>query len=576
MRRPDLPIAATLLGLVLGLAGGGCLDGRPGQCGSGPACTPNADCVAGECVARTCTEGLADCLNNQVRDCQGGVLGPVLQDCGATGQVCELGSCVTPVVCMPFVQECAGADLRKCRADGKGWTAQSCDDGKPCTTDTCANLACQHALLPAGTPCAAASACAQNLCDGDGECSAVPGTERLGLSTVAGLANLYRPSLAPSDGIWALAATAQDPSRAVVVQLASDASVVWQVAPMEAPSLEVDAAPLAGGGLLVALRDMGTADIRPTHLFAVSGTGDVQWTVDWPYPLGSQPMLALCAMPGGGWRGSVGEPYWFGKGFWLFQTDAQGQLTWQASPLDPKSPYNAAAYPQGAYQITALEQGEWLSVHRAFDKDHAMVYRMSPQNTVVEGVKIQTGLWGHVARLASGNYIGWGMLTFVDHMAVQLVAPDGAVLTNFEGDTMEDVHNGVVTKGDDVLVGGSRIDFQLHPRLWRLTADGDVPTMVEFDGAGMVSVVGQRSDGRVALVIWGGYEAPRYGHVDAFGNTDCASSGPCFGKTAADCSDGDPCTLDLCDAAHHGCYHTPRVGGSYCAGGAHCTDHHCW
>ena len=42
--------------------------------------------------------------------------------------------------------------------------------------------------------------------------------------------------------------------------------------------------------------------------------------------------------------------------------------------------------------------------------------------------------------------------------------------------------------------------------------------------------------------------------TDAFGHTDCNTAGGCAAKTAKDCDDGDPCTLDGC-AASKGCFH---------------------
>lgn len=63
--------------------------------------------------------------------------------------------------------------------------------------------------------------------------------------------------------------------------------------------------------------------------------------------------------------------------------------------------------------------------------------------------------------------------------------------------------------------------------------------------------------------------------VDAFGNGTCESSGPCFGKKVADCDDGDPCTNDLCDVAHGGCYHEAFADDAPCSPGKICFQGKC-
>ena len=58
--------------------------------------------------------------------------------------------------------------------------------------------------------------------------------------------------------------------------------------------------------------------------------------------------------------------------------------------------------------------------------------------------------------------------------------------------------------------------------------------------------------------------------MDHWANQTCASSGPCWQKTYADCIDTNPCTSDLCDAAHGGCFHEPLPNGTLCAAGKKC------
>ena len=59
--------------------------------------------------------------------------------------------------------------------------------------------------------------------------------------------------------------------------------------------------------------------------------------------------------------------------------------------------------------------------------------------------------------------------------------------------------------------------------------------------------------------------------LDPWANASCAESGPCFNKSWNDCLDTNPCTADLCDAAHNGCYHVPLPDGATCTdSGNHC------
>ena len=54
--------------------------------------------------------------------------------------------------------------------------------------------------------------------------------------------------------------------------------------------------------------------------------------------------------------------------------------------------------------------------------------------------------------------------------------------------------------------------------------------------------------------------------TDAFGNGNCASAAPCAAMAASPtpCDDGNPCTMDACDAIHSGCFHPNVVDGAWC------------
>ena len=63
--------------------------------------------------------------------------------------------------------------------------------------------------------------------------------------------------------------------------------------------------------------------------------------------------------------------------------------------------------------------------------------------------------------------------------------------------------------------------------------------------------------------------------MDAYGNTDCGKSGACLTTPLAACDDKNPCTADLCDAAHNGCWHTNLPDTLLCGTGKTCKSGLC-
>lgn len=114
----------------------------------------------------------------------------------------------------------------------------------------------------------------------------------------------------------------------------------------------------------------------------------------------------------------------------------------------------------------------------------------------------------------------------------------------------------------------------LHTASWRLRADGTLRWRKTEDdarhpvGAPMFAV----GQGVVTLAQLNvqGVTVVRLVHSDAFGNVDCASSGPCYDLKAGACDDADPCTTDRCDSLHGGCWHEMLPEGATCGPGAVC------
>lgn len=116
-------------------------DGCGGSCGS---CHGTDTCVGGTCV---CTP-----------HCEGRRCGP--DGCGGVCGTCEVGPLCSQTTCDEAAGRCVLAPIAGCCSSDA-----QCDDGDPCTRDTCRSATCQHEPAAAGTVCAA------GVCDGAGQCA---------------------------------------------------------------------------------------------------------------------------------------------------------------------------------------------------------------------------------------------------------------------------------------------------------------------------------------------------------------------------------------------------------------------
>src|ERR1051325_3774488 len=119
-------------------------------CGDGDVCNGDETCLVGICTAGgvpNCDDG--NICTNDICDPVAGCQNTAVPDglpCG-DGDVCN------------GLETCQGGQCT-------GGTALSCDDGNPCTTDTCDSLlACQHTPATDGTSCSDG-----NLCNGTETC----------------------------------------------------------------------------------------------------------------------------------------------------------------------------------------------------------------------------------------------------------------------------------------------------------------------------------------------------------------------------------------------------------------------
>ena len=121
-------------------------------------CPKNTVCSKGECVSDTagvvCTAGSKTCKGDEVWVCAADGKSTTKLAACPTATTCDKGQCVSSGVCAVGQIKCDGDKLQTCGVGG-GWATTSCDDGSPCTVDSCAiaKAGCVHTQVSDGTVC---------------------------------------------------------------------------------------------------------------------------------------------------------------------------------------------------------------------------------------------------------------------------------------------------------------------------------------------------------------------------------------------------------------------------------------
>lgn len=310
-------------------------------------------------------------------------------------------------------------------------------------------------------------------------------------------------------------------------------------------------------------------------------------------------------LPGGG--GTAGM-----EDFWLVFTDANGKPGKSATYGGPGTDFVTAivAMPAGGYALAGMQAtGTPKPGAQEAGLYDAYVVR-------TDGVGKQ--LWAHTYGGSSGDE-AWAVSPL----------PDGGLLVAGETESTDIVGGGKAVGGYDAWVFATTGDGTLK---WSRTFGGagaDYAYTIIPRPAGDFAVVGSMSSAAPTLGVGssGGFDmwSLRIGlqgqlvDSQAFGGTDdersfraiglqdggiayvgerqtasgstkydgwlvrtdpwsndtCAQSGPCADMAAAGCDDANPCTADLCDAAHGGCWSTPYANGSACGAGVTCQQATC-
>ncbi len=562
-------------------AGKNCDDGSPctadtcklGVCdhaaASGGACDTDKCNVDGVCVAGTCTA-------TKKVSCDDG-LGCTLDSCDA-GSGCGHFALNNSAACAddPCMtgQTCVGGACQ-------GGAATNCDDGDVCTDDTCAApTGCAHVANTA--PCDDGDACtAPDFCSG-GQCA---GASKFTDATVGGGGNDAVAQLLGVGGgfVWAGTTDSQGAGQQdfwlVHTDLAGKA--IWETTYGGAQADQAsDARALSDGYLVLGstlskgngaldawlirtdlngvvlwdqtygsnLDDTGlglttdasgiafvgttttAAGFTDAALRHVSLAGDATWSVTLG-GTGEDSLSGIGALSDGyilaGHTSSSGAG---GNDVWLVRTDLNGAVVWQKT-------YGTAG-DDGANAVIALPNG-YLAAGttngKGFGGSDAWLVR-----TDLNGVK----LWDKT----------YGGKLYDDARRI-IATPNGFA---FSGTTASTGAGG----NEMWLVRIDGFGNKVYGFPYGGTGDdGNANLVALTDGFALGGYAGSKGAGGTDAWLR---------RVDLFGNATCALSGACTGKLTSDCSDGNACTTDLCDAAHSGCWHG-GADGMLCDDGLQCT-----
>jgi len=508
-----------------------------------------------------------------------------------------------------------------------------CDDGNPCTTDTCdaSSGICQRALLGPSEPCSDGNACTNNdfcssgicvsgatdVCDDDNACTTDTCTAGSGACTHTAKC---------VDG------------QACTIDMCSAGTCSYPALYFDkthggtAYDLGIGLLALQDGFLLTGKsRSYGDGTTEDTYVIRTDRAGTKSWGTNM-----AASSLYSAVVAGSGFVLGGGT---FAKGAgdsdaWIVKLDAQGAILWDQT-------YGTASAELGS-QIIDVGDGYALAGYRMAVATDAWLIRTDADGNKLWDKTYSGGGWDKangIAKLSDGFALAgaWGGVSpnFI---------PDGWLIrTNLNGNPLWDVKYGgsgneefwgVQALTDGFVLAGTtnskgaggvdiwvvRTDLQgqkLWDRTYGGTGDdaggpldvlpdgglalggyligpgGNVAALIRTDSLGNVlwqKTYGTFNSGIVSLKSVGDGFAMNgwtmeFGagdddfwllRADSFGNANCLTSGTCVGKAVDGCDDANACTADQCTAS--GCQHgnlgewTPCGAGMVCDGAGTCQD----
>lgn len=516
-------------------------------CSDGDPCTVSDTCVQGVCASG----GVANCDDGSTCTLDACVAGKGCQSDGATqnGKACDDGdACTKNTSCA--AGQCQGA------------VPVTCDDGNPCTEDSCAAKAgCTNASVVDGTKCAAGEPCTgPGTCAG-GKCGG--GVPWLWKSPTPAAGDQFLGIALDGDGVLVAGNTKKlslDDFR--VARFDAKGQEDWSTTAGGGASYANAVVPIAGGAVACGWSQAaGNGDGVLTRLDA---KGKATWLYNYGLSSNLEKFEDLSVTPSGfAAAGTIRSIAGGAGGFWLLATDPNGVEQWQKtfdgtgdSLATGLLTVNGAlvlvgrskAPPIGSWDgmavvatLTGKKTGGWTM--GSWASDHFGAIEPLGQGYVVGGMWSSgppNGSW-LVAHDASGAVLWEANL-----------GPGGPGWANTLATTKSAVY---LAQGSDVAA---------------VTTTGELRWSRTVEVASSIGAIAADDSGLYIATLAG-----QVHRMDAFGNASCQTSGPCLTKGPMDCADQNPCTADLCDAAHGGCFHTDFPSGTPCGAKATCDQGVC-
>ncbi|MBM4346164.1 MAG: hypothetical protein FJ100_22550 [Deltaproteobacteria bacterium] len=537
-------------------------------------CELGQKCYQGAC-SKTCTSSKSCPPNVCALDLGVCVVCVDSLDC-AKGFVCGKDHACHATVCSQHV--CQDGVHFACKPDGSGYTATTCDDGNPCTTDGCDPVkGCNAPNKPDGADCDDGLPCAGDTCK-NGKCQPVP----MALDVTFG----------------------GDDARGVHCAVASD------------------------GGDIVGY-GMGQVAGNPNvpWAFRVGPAGKVVWSKPGYIATGQYPLSSRCVSDGVGGLYGVGwynkQPQNVQQGFVLHlgadgtsqvvQTGGDvfrgiarsaagdllaltlnGELTAFDATLQVKQAKKLIQFGPTAWSwtdATAIAAGAdgtvWVAgtaFNKSNNENNDFVGKLAEPWPTVPVVTV-LGIGHPISELVVR---GDGSVLAVRHYSEPGSLPGGSVsigrITASGSFNLGVPHPAVpwgahiaLTQAGKPLLFGS-FNGNLAPGVqggsdafvrWLDPADLTAKGGLDFAGSGYEELYSAIAAGDGSVTLVGATNsksttpAPWLVHPDAAGNVACPCTG---GGGTKPCDDGNPCTLDTCDKVA-GCKIVPAANGTPCADG---------
>ena len=440
-----------------------------------------------------------------------------------------------------------------------------CDDGNPCTADLCGQgkAGCWHVNLADTSPCSSGNTCQVGETCSAGVCGG--GGAKLFDEDVPGTTNASGPFagvvLAPGGfAIGGSSKTGTFDGNARLVRTNAAGTVLWdKTYSLGSYTGYVTALRATAGGFTMAGSVGSDSNSEDCFLLTTDDTGGVLLNVELggaDYETANGLALApdgyvLAGRTGGATTPSVYD-------LMLLKTDVTGVQVWQKT-------FGGGA---GKFEATAIAELPDGYIVGGYQELTGAPFCGLLMRTDLSGSKVWS--WPNQAN-CPGTVVALAVLSD-GFAALGFTAADGIGLTRTDASGAILWTRSYAAKGQPTALGASSDGFLISgvtDQDFNLRIDADGNTLWQQKVGNLSTSIASLSDGWIIAGQTGG-NGFHLTRTDLWGNASCVASGTCAGLNVSDCDDGNPCTADLCDAAHNGCWHTNMTNGIACGYGAVC------